>query len=130
MVIDTSVLVSLLRGERNAERLHAAILADPTRLVSAATVLEAALVLLGERGPGSDDELDALLLELDVEVVPVTTEQTARARLAARLFGRGRHAARLNVGDLFSYALAMEQREPLLFVGDDFSRTDVAIAAW
>lgn len=130
MVIDTSVLVALLRGEAVAERLHAAIVADPVRLVSAATVIEAALVQLGERGPGADDDLDALLLELELEVVPVTSEQMQRARLAARAFGRGRHPARLNYGDLFSYALAMEQREPLLFVGDDFSRTDVPILRW
>jgi ribonuclease VapC len=130
MVIDTSVLVALLRGEAGAERLHAAILADGTRLVSAATVIETALVLLGERGPGCDHELDALLLELDVDVMPVSIEQLARARAAARTFGRGRHPARLNYGDLFGYALAMEQGESLLFVGDDFSRTDVDVAHW
>jgi ribonuclease VapC len=130
MVIDTSVLVALLRGEPGAERLHAAILGNGTRLVSAATVLEAALVLLGERGPGSDHELDALLLELDVDIVPVTITQLERARIAARNFGRGRHPARLNYGDLFSYALAMEQGESLLFVGDDFTRTDVDVARW
>ena len=130
MVIDTSALIALLRGEPDAERLLAAILRDRTRLVSAASVIEAALVLLGERGPGSDTELDALLLDLEVDVMPVSREQTARARIAAQVYGRGRHAARLNFGDLFSYALAMEQREPLLFVGDDFSHTDVVAAPW
>ncbi len=130
MVIDTSALVALWRGEPSARQLHAAILRADTRLVSAATMVEASLVFLGERGPGTDLELDVLARELALETVPVSLEQATRARDAARLFGRGRHAARLNFGDLFSYALATERGEPLLFVGEDFNQTDVDVAVW
>lgn len=129
-MIDTSVLVAIWRGEPSARRLHAAILRADTRLVSAVTLVEASLVFLGERGPGTDLELDVLARELHLEVVPVSVDQATRARDAARMFGRGRQTARLNFGDLFSYALASDRAEPLLFVGDDFAHTDVIVAEW
>jgi len=110
--------------------LHAAILRADTRLVSAVSFVEASLVFLGERGPGTDLELDVMARELDLEVVAVTVDHATRARDAARLFGRGRHPARLHFGDLFSYALATDRAEPLLFVGDDFAQTDVIAAEW
>jgi len=130
VVIDTSVLVAIWRGEPSARRLHAAILRADTRLVSAVTLVEASLVFLGERGPGTDLELDVLARELHLEVVPVSVDQATHARDAARMFGRGPHPARLNFGDLFSYALASDRDEPLLFVGDDFAHTDVIVAEW
>lgn len=130
MVIDTSAIVAIWRGEPSARRLHSAIMQAERRLVSVATMLEASLVFLGERGPGTDLELDVLARELQLEIVPVTTKQGTHARDAARLFGKGRHPARLNYGDLFAYALASELNEPLLFVGDDFTQTDVSIAEW
>lgn len=74
--------------------------------------------------------MDLLLDALGANVVPVSVEQAQLARLAFRRFGKGRHPARLNFGDCFSYALATTLREPLLFVGDDFSRTDVAAAPY
>ncbi len=130
MVIDTSAIVAIWRGEPSARRLHSAIMNADRRLVSVATMLEASLVFLGERGPGTDLELDVLARELKLEIVPVTTAQGTRARDAARLFGKGRHPARLNYGDLFAYALALELNQPLLFVGEDFTQTDVTIAEW
>ena len=60
----------------------------------------------------------------------VGEDQVVLARDAALRFGRGRHPAALNFGDLFSYALAAARDEPLLFVGDDFAKTDVAVAEW
>lgn len=62
--------------------------------------------------------------------MPVGEDQVVLARDAALRFGRGRHPAGLNFGDLFSYALAALRDQPLLFVGDDFAKTDVAVAAW
>ena len=130
MVIDTSALVAILLNEPMSERLVVAIGQAPQRLISAGTVVEASLVLLGRFGVAGEAHLDALLRAIGAEVVAVDTDQVALARDAARTFGRGRHAAGLNLGDCFGYALAVSRGEPLLFVGEDFARTDVSAAAW
>jgi ribonuclease VapC len=130
MVLDTSALLAILTGEVAADRLVQAVDADRTRLVSAATVVEAALVLLGRYGEAGELQLDRLLRAIGAEVVPVGEEQAVIARDAALRFGRGRHAAALHFGDCFSYALSVARGEPLLFVGDDFSKTDVEACQW
>lgn len=130
MVIDTSAIVAILLNEASADRLVAAIEADRTRLVSAAAVVETSLVLLGRYGEVGDSQLDRLLRAIGADVVPVGEDQVVLARDAALRFGRGRHPAALNFGDLFSYALAAARDQPLLFVGDDFAKTDVAVAKW
>jgi len=130
MVIDTSALVAIMTREPSADRLVTAVEADRTRLVSAATVVEASLVLLGRYGEAADTQLDRLLRSIGAEVVPVGEEQVVLARDAALRFGRSRHLAALNFGDCFSYALAVARDEPLLFVGDDFSKTDVEVCPW
>lgn len=130
MVIDTSAVMAILLVESAAERLVSAIEGDPTRLISAATVVESSLVLLGRYGETGDPMLDRLLRSIGAEVVPVGDEQVALARDAALRFGRGRHPAGLNFGDCFSYALSVARGEPLLFVGDDFSKTDVVVCEW
>ena len=73
-------------------------------------------------------ELDLLLHNAAIEVVPLTPEQVDWARYAARVFGRGRHSAQLNLGDCFSYALARVSGEPLLFQGQHFTETDIPAA--
>jgi ribonuclease VapC len=130
MVIDTSALVAVLLAEPAAERLVAALDASPKRCVSAATVLEASLVLLGRYGEAGDAHLDRLLREIGAEVVAVDGEQAAAARDGSARYGRGRHPAALNYGDCFSYALAITRGEPLLCTGHDFAHTDVEIAPW
>ncbi len=130
MVIDTSAIMAMLIPESTADRLVAALEADATRLVSAATVVEVALVLLGRYGEAGEPQLDRFLRGIGAEVVPVGEEQANLARDAALRFGRGRHPAGLNFGDCFSYALSMARDEPLLFVGDDFSQTDVTASRW
>lgn len=130
MVLDTSALVALLQGEDVASRLAAALDADAVRLVSAATVVECALVMLGRRGDAGEALVDPLLRAIGAEVVAVDGQQALLARDAAVRYGRGRHPAALNFGDCFSYALAVARGEPLLFVGDDFSRTDVEACPW
>ena len=127
MVIDTSALLAILLGEPVADRLVSAVEADPVRLVSAATVVETGLVLLGRFGEGADPQLDRLLKGLQVEVVPVDETQATLAREGALRFGKGRHPAGLNFGDCFTYALAADRGEPVLFVGEDFSRTDLSL---
>ena len=130
MVIDTSAIMAILLGEPAAGQLVEALEADRTRLVSAATVVETSLVVLGRFGEMGDQQVDRLLRGIGAEVVPVGLEQVAIARDAALRFGRGRHPAALNFGDCFSYALAMESGEPLLFVGEDFAKTDVNVYRW
>ncbi len=126
MVLDTSALLALLLDEPEAESFRTAVEDDTTRLVSAATLLETALVIEARKGEPGGRELDLLIHKADVDVVPVDAEQVAEARRAYRRFGKGRHAAGLNFGDVFAYALARTSGEPLLFKGDDFTRTDVA----
>jgi ribonuclease VapC len=130
MVIDTSAILAILLAESGADRLVSAIEGDPIRLVSAGTVIEASLVMLGRYGEGGEVQLDQLLRRMGAEVVAVGDDQVALARDAALRFGCGRHPAALNFGDCFSYALSVARGEPLLFVGDDFSQTDVEVCPW
>jgi len=125
MVIDTSAVLALLLDEPEAESFRAAIEDDDTRLLSAATLLEIAMVIETKKGEAGGRELDVLLHRADVVVVPVDEDHVSEARRAYRRFGRGRHAAGLNFGDLFAYALARVSGEPLLFKGADFTRTDI-----
>jgi ribonuclease VapC len=125
MVIDTSAIVAILFGEAEAVVFAESIEQDPVRLVSAASVLEAAIVVESELGEAGGRELDLLLYKAEVTIAPFSPEQLAAARHAFQVFGKGRHAAALNFGDCFSYALSKTTGEPLLFKGEDFSRTDV-----
>jgi ribonuclease VapC len=125
MVLDTSALLVLLLDEPEAESYRALLEEDGTRLVSAATLLETSLVIEARKGEAGGRELDLLIHKAEIDVVPVDVEQVAEARRAYRRFGRRRHAAGLNLGDVFAYALARTSGEPLLFKGDDFSKTDV-----
>ena len=126
MVLDTSALIAVLSDESDAAAFRLAIEADPVRLLSAATLLETSIVIEARVGEAGGRELDRLLQKADVEVVAVDAEQAELARHAFRKFGKGRHAASLNYGDCFSYALAESRGEPLLFKGGDFAKTDVA----
>ena len=130
MVIDSSALVAIMQNEPSAGRLVAAVEQSSVRLISAGTVIEATLVLLGRFGERGEVLLDALLRSFDADIVPVDRDQVAVARDVARAFGRGRHPAALNFGDCFSYALAVSRDEHLLFVGGDFSSTDVTAVEW
>ncbi len=125
MVIDTSAVIAILFGESDAEHYSTAIEIDPTRLMSAASVLETCLVVERELGEAGNRELDLLLLKIGIETIAFNEEQLKVARHAFREYGKGRHPAGLNFGDCFSYALSRTSGEPLLFKGDDFAKTDV-----
>ena len=125
MVIDSSAILALLFNEPEADDVEIAIDEDPIRLMSVASGLEAAIVVEARLGAAGGREFDLLLHKARIELVAVTSEQTEVGRTAWRRFGRGRHEANLNFGDCFSYALAAVSGEPLLFKGDDFSKTDV-----
>jgi ribonuclease VapC len=125
MVLDTSALMALLLDEPEGEEFRAAVEEDTTRLVSAATLLETALVIEARKGEPGGRELDALIHKAEIVVVAVDADHVSEARRAYRRFGKGRHAAGLNFGDVLAYALARTSGEPLLFKGDDFAKTDV-----
>jgi ribonuclease VapC len=128
MVLDTSALLVLLLDEPEAEAYRAVLEEDGTRLVSAATLLETGIVIEARKGEAGGRELDLPIHKAEIDVVAVDAEQVAEARRAYRRFGRGRHAAGLNLGDVFAYALARTSGEPLLFKGDGFSKTDIGRA--
>jgi len=128
MVIDTSAIVAIYFNEPDASHFRERIADDPIRLISAATFLEAAMVIEGRFGEAGGAEFDLWLHKAEVEIVAVTTEHTDQARRAWRRYGKGRHPAALNYGDCFSYALAALTGEPLLFKGRDFSQTDIEAA--
>lgn len=125
MVIDTSAISAIFFNEPEAPDLERRIVEDPVRLISAVTLLEASIVVEARLGDAGGREFDLWLQRAAVEVVPVDAEQADLARRAWRQFGKGRHAAGINYGDCFSYALAISRDEPLLFKGTDFSKTDV-----
>lgn len=128
MVIDTSALVAILGDEPDAPRFEAAMVSDPVRLLSTGTLLETSIVIEARYGEAGGRELDLLLHKAQIEVVPFDQEQAELARHAYRRYGKGRHAAALNYGDCFAYALCSVRGEPLLFKGDDFAQTDVRSA--
>ena len=125
MVLGTSALLAILADEPEAPAFETAIEGDPVRLISAATLLEASIVVDSRWGADGVRELDLLIEKAGIEVVTVDAEQVGVARRAYRDFGRGRHPAGLDYGDCFSYALARISGEPLLFKGGDFARTDL-----
>lgn len=129
MVIDTSVIAAIAFDEPEASGFHERIVEDSIRLISAATVLETAMVIEARLGEAGGADLDLWLHKIGAEIVAVTAEHADQARRAWRRFGKGRHPAGLNYGDCFAYALAKLTDEPLLFKGDDFSRTDIR-SAW
>lgn len=130
MVIDSSAIIAILSNEPEAESIAEAIAADPIRLMSAASLLEVAIVIEARYGEAGGDKLDQLLQTGQIKIEPVTVEQAEVARRAFRTYGKGRHPAALNFGDCFSYALAKILGEPLLFKGDDFSKTDLKRVGW
>lgn len=128
MVVDTSALVAALSVERRASVVLDALAADPTPSLSTGTLLEASVVMQARYGDEGVRDLHLLLHAAGVEVVPVSRDQVDVAIEGFRRFGKGRHPAGLDFGDLFAYGLASLRADALLFVGDDFAKTDVAPA--
>lgn len=127
MVIDTSALAAILQGEPERRAFIEAIETADARLVSVATFVEISIVIEARYGAEGLRDLDHFIGRAAIELVPVDAGHGTLAREAFSRFGKGRHRAGLNYGDCFSYALAISTGEPLLFKGDDFVHTDVAI---
>lgn len=131
MLLDTSALLAVLFDEPEATAIIRAVSRDPVRLVGAPTVVEASAVLTARKGSGGEVALDALLERMRIEVVPMSLDAARLARLAYARFGKEvGDPGVLNFGDCLSYGMAMAEREPLLFKGDDFTHTDVATVAY
>lgn len=129
VIVDSSALVAILRNEPDAAVYTVAIENASDCRISAATFLEAAIVIDGGRDPIASRRFDDVMREAQIAVEPVTEEQAHIARQAYRDYGRGSgHPAQLNFGDCFAYALARATGKTLLFKGDDFRHTDIAPA--
>ncbi|MHB8264138.1 MAG: type II toxin-antitoxin system VapC family toxin [Acidimicrobiales bacterium] len=126
MIVDTSAIVAILRGEADADRYSDALAKSAQPMISAGTLIEAAIVIDSNRDPVLSGRFDDLLAVAGVSVESVTKRQAEIARQAYRNFGKGSgHAAALNFGDCFAYALARDTGKALLYNGEDFSMTDV-----
>lgn len=129
IVVDSSALIAILRREPEADRFLQAIAAADRCLLSAVSLLETSMVLAGRTGGSAAwAGLDALIARAGMEVVAQDGEQARLARDAFLGFGKGRHPAALNLGDCATYALARSRALPLLFKGEDFTRTDLVPA--
>jgi ribonuclease VapC len=129
MILDTSALIAILRLEAEAAEFAKIIERSAHSRISAVSYLEAGAVIDGSKDPIASRRFDELIEAAQVEIEPVTEAQGRLARQAYRDFGKtSGHPAKLNFGDCFSYALAKSKGEPLLFKGQDFSRTDVKSA--
>jgi ribonuclease VapC len=128
MVIDSSALLAILFDESEQRQFNEKIEADAIRLMSAASYLEAAIIIDDRLGYEGARDLKLFIAEAEIEIVPVTLEQAEIAREAYRNYGRGNHPAGLNYGDCFAYALAKTTQQALLFKGDDFAKTDIVAA--
>jgi ribonuclease VapC len=128
IVVDTSALMAIMLGEPQAGACNAVLANESDVAISAATLAEA-LIVAARRGCA--DEIAAIIYSLGFEVVAVTEASARGAEAAYAKWGKGAHPAGLNFGDCFAYELARERGCPLLFVGEDFAKTDIrpAIAA-
>lgn len=125
MVIDTSALIAILFDEPERLTFERAIEENVPRLLSAMSLFEASMVMIGRHDRAGADRLDRLVRVIGAVVVPFDEHQAGIARDAFIRYGKGRHRAALNFGDCAAYALAIAEAEPLLFKGTDFGATDV-----
>jgi ribonuclease VapC len=127
VIIDSSALIVILFDEPDAARFANAIAQAATCRISATNYVEAAIIVESQSTAGGQ-QFNALIRRAGIVIEPVTEEHALLARQAYADFGKGRHPAGLNFGDCFSYALAKATRQPLLFKGKNFSKTDIEAA--
>ena len=131
MVVDASALVAILLNEQEADSFIATLEAAASSSVSPTSVFETVAAIVRVRACSVSDArvlVKDLLQEASIETAAITPEIGETAITAFDRFGKGRHPAQLNMGDCYTYALAKVQRQPLLFKGDDFGRTDIEAA--
>jgi ribonuclease VapC len=125
IAVDTSALMTIVLGEPRADLCKGVLQSEPELLISATTLAEA-LIVAGRRNVS--DEMNELLNGLGLQIVPVNAASARRAANAYSCWGKGVHPAALNLSDCFSYELATSNSCPLLFIGNDFSKTDIESA--
>lgn len=130
MIVDSSALIAILFKEPEGQLLDVAVVESADCRMSAASFLEASMVVLARRGQEGLRDLDLLIARLGIRLIAFTESQARVARMAFERFGKGRHPAQLNFGDCIAYALAKDTGEELLFKGTDFALTDIAVAPY
>ena len=128
MIVDASAVLAILLGEPEGQRFMQALSHVPEPWMSAVNYVESAIRLDRLPQRAAETGLDAFMASSGIVVRPVSPAQASIARIAHATFGKGRHPARLNLGDCFAYALARDTGRPLLFKGGDFARTDIVPA--
>ncbi|TAN23045.1 MAG: type II toxin-antitoxin system VapC family toxin [Acidobacteria bacterium] len=130
MIIDASALVAIVLSEPEADRFTTAVSAATVRLMAAVNWLETLVVVDSRKSASGVTKAQGLRAELGIQILPADEGQIRAAHEAWRRYGKGRHRARLNLGDCCAYAASVTLNEPLLFKGNDFSLTDVEVADW
>jgi ribonuclease VapC len=125
MVVDTSAILAVIFEEPDADFFLHKLAKARSRQTSVVSYVEASMLMISRRGADAESELDLMLQDAEINIVPVSLDQARLARTVFRIYGKRRHPASLNFGDCFSYALAKSTGEPLLFKGLDFAKTDV-----
>ena len=129
MIVDTSALVAILKREPGWRAYAIALDTSRRSSISEPTFVELSIVADGLKNPTLSRRVEEIIEQFHIGIEPFTFEQAKAARQAYRDYGKGSgHPANLNFGDCFSYALAREKREPILFKGEDFSQTDLRAA--
>lgn len=128
MVIDSSVLIAILLNEPEAESYRRRLADTQDIYISAVSIVESSMVIEYKGGEKGAKKYDELLKIIAPTIIAFDEQQAKLARMAWQQYGKGRHPAKLNFGDCCSYALAKYMNQPLLFKGDDFSKTDLTQA--
>ena len=128
MVVDSSVLVAIIRNEDDAAIWEDILDQCDGAVMSVVSYVETNMVVAGRRIDFEENEVDNFLQALGIDLVEVSIEDGMAALGAFSRYGKGRHPARLNLGDCFSYGLAKSRKLPLLFKGEDFPHTDIISA--
>jgi len=128
MIVDSSAIIAIIRREPGFERILGKLTEAPGAAVGAPTLAECGIVLEARLGIEARGLLDRVLVDFEINTIHFNEEHWREAVAAFRRYGKGRHPANLNFGDCLTYAVARLAGEPLLFVGDDFARTDIDAA--
>ncbi len=127
IVVDASAVIAIMNEERDYENVTARLLASEERLIQPVSYVEAVMALSCQYAEPSL-QLDVFLKRAAIRIHSIDGVQADFARQAFLTYGKGRHPARLNLGDCFSYAAAKALNAPLLYVGGDFAKTDIRAA--
>ena len=130
MIVDSSAILAIAFAEPEASRFATAIARAPERQISSVNWFETMMVLESRSGTLAADDLLLILGQLGIQLLPLDAVHMHEAHEAWRRYGKGRHPASLNLGDCCAYAAAKVEGRPLLFKGEDFTRTDVEKASW